>query len=65
MLCEFQKFIGQKLIDVADEIQAIASNQKLSVNVLDPSFPKNIDVECDRLNVTIDEDFKITSFDVG
>jgi hypothetical protein len=62
---EFNKYVGKILEHVSDELRADAMNRGLRVNVLDPDFPRNIEVESGRLNVLGDADFKITEITVG
>jgi hypothetical protein len=60
-------FVGKELRKVADAIQIVANAKHLHVNVIDPAdgISSNIDVENDRLNVHVDENFHITRFTVG
>jgi hypothetical protein len=63
----YKPFIGRQLIDCADTIALVAHTHHLSVNVLDPAngISGNIDVNPNRLNVTVDEASHVVRFTVG
>jgi hypothetical protein len=60
------RFEGHELIDVIDDIVAIASRNGYTVNVIDPEINTgSIDHDFSRLNVRTDKDSVITSFTIG
>lgn len=65
VLDKFKKFEGKQLIDCADEIQRMANECGLKFNPRDPDAPRDIDRESNRLNVRVDDDFKILRFTLG
>lgn len=63
---KLRPFEGRPLIDCIDEITAIATSLRYSVNVLDPDYNvSSINEDYSRLNVRTDKDSVITSFTVG
>lgn len=60
-------FKGQMWKDAADAVHEAATKARLSTNVLRPceGMSHNIDVNPKRLNVYLDEDFRITKFNIG
>jgi hypothetical protein len=62
---DYAKFVGKQLIKAADELNEIAEIHGLTVNILDKTFPNNIDVDFHRLNVMIDGQSVIRKFFIG
>lgn len=66
IMIELYRFKGKQIIECFNDIQEIALQYGLHVNVMDPEINKvNIDNEPDRLNVKTDKDSVITSFTIG
>jgi hypothetical protein len=73
IVAECQQFVGKRLIDVYNEIQVLAGdikpksgNRHHEINVMDPVFnTTNITRQPDRLDVHVDENYIIESFEVG
>jgi hypothetical protein len=66
ILRELEPFKGRQLIDVADEMKAIAEKAGYRINPMDTEINKSeIDVEDDRIDVRIDKDSNILSFSIG
>lgn len=65
----FEKFKGKLIEDVADDMNALAKEYGYSVNYLDDSFPKNIDVDSYRLNAVLVKDEnecqRVDHFNIG
>lgn len=65
-MLELAQFKGRAIITCIAEINEIARDHKLAVNVMDPMFNTgSIDEEPDRLNVRTDKDGIVKSFTVG
>jgi hypothetical protein len=62
---DFNRYLGQVLVHVADDLKADAAKHGYLVNVLDPEAPRDIDREADRLDVIVDAEFKIRDIHVG
>jgi hypothetical protein len=56
---------GHELDDAIDVIETAAHAAGFSVTIIGHDAPGPIDNEADRLNVRIDEDFRITGFTIG
>jgi hypothetical protein len=61
----YNEFLNKQLIEVVDLINETASVHGLSVNILDKSFPQNIDADYHRLNVMIDSHSIIKKIFIG
>jgi hypothetical protein len=60
-------FKGKFIKDCEDQIELIAKHNHMTVCILDPANGggTNIDVEANRLDVTIDADMRVVKFAVG
>lgn len=66
IMIELHPFKGKQVIDCFKEINGIARDRGLYVNVMDPEFnTAPIDNDGKRLNVRTDKDSIITSFTIG
>lgn len=66
LMAKLAPFKGKQLIECIDEITAIATAQRYSVNVVDPDYNvSSINEDFSRLNVVTDRDSVITSFAIG
>lgn len=64
ILENYDRFVGAELYHCVDEIEKMAETIGLRLNVLDPVFPENIDVETNRLNVHVDDKQVIKKFSI-
>ena len=66
LMDQMKPFNGTRLVDVIEQIKAIAAEHQCTVNVIGPQFKAgNIDNEAHRLNVRTNKDGNIWLFTIG
>jgi hypothetical protein len=61
----FDQFKGKKFSDVESALRSKADAQHLEILIHGRDAPNNIDVQSNRLNIFVNDDFVITHFTIA